>query len=501
MASSTITTQAWATFWTVMAGCFSATWIAQVQSVIGDDLNALLGIEATEALWLSSTFIAVQLISIPLAANLVSMVSLYRVVLWASLGFTFFSGALLFTTDFASALLLRAGLALAAGLYLPLGILIVFRTFGPTNPAMIPFGLTVFAIMVSLPSALAPWSSTIISIIGHPLDLYAVFTTIGFCLISATYSFVPREPVQYELLQQLDWPSALLIGAWAIPLCIVCYHGERLDWWGSSFISAMTLLAVAIFCLFLHRLSHHPTPLIDLRLLVERPNFGLAVLVFMGFRWGLLSLSMVYPQYLAAVHGLGIEQVGQSYLWVLLPMMVTFPLVFWLSRLVDPKYLLCAGLLCFSVAALLNVQMSWTWSIEQFQHSLLLSGIGQPLFMVGLLIIATTGVKPPQGPSAGTFINMGRVLGQGFGIGALGALLASRYDFHAAALQEQAAAGSIKVTDAGADLSRYLGFIGRDTLILSYNDTFLVIGLMLFVVAVGAFVTIPRRHWYLPKPA
>jgi DHA2 family multidrug resistance protein len=207
----------------------------------------------------------------------------------------------------------------------------------------------------------------------------------------------------------------------------------------------------------------------------------------------------VYPQYLAQIHGLRIEQIGPTLTWVMASMLFAFPLGFLLLRAIDPKFLMAAGLALFALAAFYNIQLSSLWSAEQFRVALILIGLGQPLFMIGLLLIATTGVNPPQGPSAGTFINMGRVVGQSLGVAWIGTLLSNRGAFHHEALAEAASRGTINIGNSEIGKGAYLKLIERDAQILAYNDIFLLIGASLVVTALAALVLLPRRQLYLPK--
>lgn len=488
----------WPTFWIVMASCFLATITAQLLGLLGNDINPAMGVQRIGGLWLTSTYIAVQVISIPLAANLAGPLGLWRVMTGAAIFYALFSILSFFIHDYTAAILLRIGIALSAGAFLPLGILIVFRTFGPTNPKLIPFGLTVFAVMASLPAALSPLiGSTIAG--TQAVNIYMILAACGAIVALASFLFMPRDPLVKEGMN-IDWFGALLIGAWAIPFAAMMYHGERLNWWEHDMIKGLTLVCIAMFAIQVTYHLNHAKPLIDIRLLFERPNFGWAVMAFVFFRLGLLALSSVYPQFLAQIQGFRIEQTGPTLAWALLPMLIGFPLAFYISCLLDPKYLLAAGLSLFGLAALYNIQLSSLWSAEQFHTALILIGFGQPLFMVGLLLIATTGVGPPQGPSAGTLINIGRVIGQSVGVAWIGTMLSKRTDYHYSILSDAASQGTVNIGDAQGNIGQYLAVINRDSLILSYNDVFLLIGVSLLFVALAVLILLPPKKLYTPPP-
>jgi MFS transporter, DHA2 family, multidrug resistance protein len=127
----------------------------------------------------------------------------------------------------------------------------------------------------------------------------------------------------------------------------------RLDWFQSPLISQLALLSVAFLLLFIWRELTAPKPLVDLRLLLW-PQFGLPVLANSLFRTGLLAASMVIPGYLVAVQNYRPLQVGTALLWVGLPQLMLAPAVLALSRRVDERILMTAGLLVFAWGCLMD---------------------------------------------------------------------------------------------------------------------------------------------------
>jgi len=107
-----------------------ATLFAQVLVNLGRNLQSYHGLDQTEKLWLQSTFFAVQIISVPLSANLVGPTGLRRLLLGTSVLVVLTAVFAIFAQGFAITLLSQILFALTSSVCLPLGILIVFRTFG-----------------------------------------------------------------------------------------------------------------------------------------------------------------------------------------------------------------------------------------------------------------------------------------------------------------------------------------------------------------------------------
>jgi len=511
---------AWPTFWVVMAGCFFMTVTAQVIGQLGSDINGDIFVTPHEGLWLTSTYLAIQILVIPIAARSVGPMGLRAVLMAAAAIYVVFCLLSATTQSYALMFLWRIGIALSAGAFLPLGILIVFRTFGPTNPMLIPFGLAVFACMASAPTAMSSLISASFAEFSDWQGMFVSLAAMGACLFVAASLFVPKDPTNPKDMLGLDWMGVVLIGLWIIPFVALMYHGLRLDWWAHPMIRLLTLVSVAGFFLQVTYHWRHPNPIVDIHLLFDRPNFGLACAGFLFFRFGLLGLSTVYPQFLVQVQGLRIEQIGDPLSYALLPMLLCFPVAFFAATRLDPKYALSFGMALFGVGALMNIQLSADWSLEQFHQSLIVVGIGQPFFMVGLLMIATTGVGPPQGPSAASLINMSRVLGQSIGVAWITTMISKRQHYHSSTVVEAASSGNINIGDrlqgmAASFLpehgdealaqvqavSALARVIRRESSILAFNDVFIAIGLVLVASALMLLVLLPSRRGYLPPRA
>lgn len=98
-------------------------------------------------------------------------------------------------------------------------------------------------------------------------------------------------------------PGMLLLVGWLAPLQIVLSRGERDDWFGDTFITAMTALAVVCLPLFIwreRRVAASRRPALDLRVYHSR-NFilGSVYVVILGMM--LYGQMYLLPQFLRNV--------------------------------------------------------------------------------------------------------------------------------------------------------------------------------------------------------
>jgi MFS transporter, DHA2 family, multidrug resistance protein len=97
----------------------------------------------------------------------------------------------------------------------------------------------------------------------------------GFLLLAGVWYGIKPQPPQPELLQQGDWWG---IGSMAIGLAslqVVLEEGSRQDWFNSSLILLLAVVAVIFLSLFFWIELTRRQPFINLRLLRNR-NFGVS---------------------------------------------------------------------------------------------------------------------------------------------------------------------------------------------------------------------------------
>jgi DHA2 family multidrug resistance protein len=245
---------------------------------------------------------------------------------------------------------------------------------------------------------------------------------------------------------------------------------------------------------------NHPRPLVNLRLFGRR-NFGFAGLTNVALGLGLYGLSYVLPVYLAQVQHYNSTQIGQTIMWMGWPQLVLMPLV---ARVLmprfDPRTLVTIGMALFGSSALFNGWMSHDTGYEQLIASQLLRALGQPLIMVPLTAIATSGIEPAQAGNASALFNMMRNLGGSVGIALGGMLVSLRERFHGArlgeAVSEYAPATQLRMTEltvgfmqSGSEITRatqqalmslQLG-IRREAYVMAFGDCFLLLGVVLLL--------------------
>ena len=212
-------------------------------------------------------------------------------------------------------------------------------------------------------------------------------------------------------------------------LQVVLEEGTRKDWFSSTLIVRLSIVAAIFLTAFFWIELTRKQPFINLRL-VARRNFGLASVVNVSLGIGLYGSVYVLPLYLAQIQGYNPLQIGEVIAWLGLPQLLIVPLVPKLMQRIDSRLLIAIGISLFAVSCFMNSTMTHDTGIDELKWSQLVRAMGQPLIFVPLTTIATAGIEKEQAGSASGLFNMMRNLGGSMGIAALATLLTRREQFH-----------------------------------------------------------------------
>jgi MFS transporter, DHA2 family, multidrug resistance protein len=297
-------------------------------------------------------------------------------------------------------------------------------------------------------------------------------------------------------------------------LQIVLEAGGRKDWFDSSFITNMSLVAMIGLTVFVVVQLRREEPFINLRLL-GRYNFGIASLMQFLFGGVVFAVVFLVPNYFAELQGYSARDIGV--------LMVPYGLVqFAMSFLTPPlmrrtsaRTTIIAGFLLVAIGCLMNIHLDMNASANVVVPSLIVRGIGQALVVVALGVMAVNGIEKNQLGSASGLFSMVRNLGGAIGIAIASQIVVEREKLHAARIGETLtpfnglfqertlsmvrASTHSYVSRMDALASSGLGgtrevaldvvdkVIGREALLMAYSDTFLLAGIAMLGCTVAAF--------------
>lgn len=433
--SSNITTRPLLGVLGVLLGASIATFQGRLISVGLTDLKGAFHLGVDEASWIGTSFNAALMFIGPFSVYLGGLLGARRVFLACGVLFSLVSALLALTTTLPTMLVLLVLAGLTAGTFYPLTLSFVLRNL-PMHYILL--GIAAYAMDIVFTTYIATsleawyvdclswrwifWNSTLLTPV----------------MVALIYYGIPRQPLPKPSPDQPrpDWRGFLYASLGFALLYIALDQGQRLDWWNSATIVALTFTGIFLLLAAVWRHCVEANPLIHLGFLLRRNTMLLAaVLIF--FRFLMLGAVLVLPSYLASIQGYRALQTGPVLLWVAIPQGLCGLLAIYSLRFIDARLVLTAGFGLVAVACVLNMQVDSSWYGGSFWLSQLVMAIGLALAFNGLvgsiiLEVLNTGAlgRPIDVLTFAAFFQTVRLIGGELGTAVMQHFLSYREQFH-----------------------------------------------------------------------
>ncbi|MDB5836207.1 MAG: emrB [Caballeronia sp.] len=463
-----------------------------IPSISGD-----LGVSSDQGTWVITSFAVANAISVPLTGWLTQRFGQVRL--------------------FMTSIVLFVIASWLCGLAPTLPFLLAARVLqGAVAGPMIPLSQTL--LLASYPRAKAPmalsmWSmTTLIAPVAGPILggwisdniswpwIFYVNIPVGFVAAIATFMiFRDRDSVIRKA--PIDTVGLSLLVLWVGSLQIMLDKGKDLDWFNSTTIVVLTLIAVISLAFFIVWELTAEHPVVDLSLFKLRNFTGgtIALAIGYGLYFGNLVLLPLWLQtdigYTATNAGLVLAPVG-LFAVLLSPVVGKF-----LPR-IDPRKIATVAFLVF--ALVFWMRSRYTTGVDTFSLMLptVIQGIGMAGFFIPLVSITLSGLPGSRIPAASGLSNFVRIMCGGIGTSIFSTAWDHRSNVHHAQLMEQANAYNPNFTAsmqqfgaAGFNQSQGYGLFNsmatQQAAQLGVND--------LFYISAGIFVALIALIW-ITKP-
>jgi len=492
----------WFVALSVMLPTFIEVMDINVVNVSLPHIQGSMNAGVDEVTWVLTSYLVANAIIIPITGWLASVFGRRRYLMFSIMIFTASSILCGAAPSLNMLILARVLQGLGGGGLVPLSQAILLETFPQRERGM---AMAVFGMGVVLAPIVGPifggwvtdeWTWRWVFYINLPAGILAVFMATLFVHDPA---YIKREVLRID-----KWGLFLLaLGLGALQ--IVLDRGEREDWLQSNFIVTLSIIAAVALILFVIVELHTEHPVVDLRIFKDTTFTAAITIMFLGFfcLFGSFMLLPLYAQqlmgYTALWAGLVLGPGGLSGLCVI-PVAGIL-----MNRGFKPSRLLLIGLCasCYSLVMMssLNLQADF-YSIALPR---LVQGFGLGLFFVPLTTAAYVNIPVEKTGNASGIFNLLRNLGGSFGVALSSTVLAQRAQFHQTFLSEnitpynpafqaayQRTHDFLQTNHLAATQAGGLAFIYREVMrqasMLAFNDTFLMLAVMIAIVTPLTFL-------------
>jgi len=488
----------------VAAGTLGALMATLDISIVNSSLPTIqgsIGATGSEATWVATSFLVAEIIIIPLSGWLTKLLGLRRFLLISAILFVVFSVICGIATNLTTMIIGRVGQGLSGGAMIPTAMTIIATRLPPHQQ---PIGSAAFGFTAIMGPVVGPvlggWLTETYS--WH----YAFFINVplsGF-LVALLLIGLPKSRARLDLLADADWLGLVGLTLFLGGFTLVLEEGNREQWFQSAEIIWLTVMATIGVAMVTAGQLWAKEPIIRLSLLYDRQFSGVIV---MGLAIGMVlyGSSFVIPQFLAAISNYNALQAGMIVSITGLPAITLMVLSPFIMRIFDIRLAVGIGLALLVLSAWVDTTLNAESVGGDFVESQLLRGLGIAMTFIFLNQAAISSVPVKYAGDAAGLFNTARNLGGSLALAAIATVQEQRYYFHARRLEETLSANAIAVQDrllemtatygsSEAALRALSGIISREALVMTYNDLF-------FLLAVVIVVVIPLALLLRPLPS
>jgi DHA2 family multidrug resistance protein len=358
-------------------------------------ISGSLGISASQGTWIITSYAVAEAVCVPLTGWLAARFGTVRVFTLGMIGFGLFSMLCGMSTTLGMLVACRIGQGLCGGPLMPLTQTLLLRVFPERLHAQ---AMGMWAMTTVVAPILGPilggtisdnWSWHWIFFINIPVAALCSFGALR--LLRKAETKTEHQPI--------DRMGLALMLLWIAALQIMLDLGREHDWFGDPMIVALAIIAALGFVLFIVWELTDAQPIVDLRVFRHR-----------GFTFSTLSLSFAFGTFFASVvilpqwmqQSLGYTATWAGYATAFngVGAVIMAPIVARLATRVDPRGLVCIGILWLGFTSLLRTHWPsdadfWTLAFPQ-----MLQGIALPFFFIPTITIGLGAVDPRETASA-----------------------------------------------------------------------------------------------------
>jgi len=409
-----------------------------IPSIAGD-----LGVSPGQGTWVITSFGVANAISVPLTGWLTQRFGAVRLFTASVLLFVLSSWLCGLAHSLEMLIAGRVLQGLVAGPMIPLSQTLLMSSYprSQSGKALALWGVTTLVAPVVGP-LLGGWITDNIS---WPWIFY-INVPVGLGAAAVTWAIYKKRETPIRKLP-IDTVGLSLLVLWVGALQLMLDKGKELDWFNSSEIVVLAVLAAVGFAVFVVWELTDAHPVVDLRLFARR-NFAfgvLAISVGYGLFFGNVVLLPLWLQqwmgYTATAAGMALAPVG--IFAILLTPLVGKKVTVW-----DPRWMATIAFLVFALVLWMRSNFTTGTDFDHILVPTVIQGAALALFFIPLTTVTLSGLPPQRLPAAAGLSNFVRITAGAMGTSIATTLWESRAAMHHAHLVEQLPASNSALADA-----------------------------------------------------
>jgi DHA2 family multidrug resistance protein len=395
-----------------------------------------LGVSPGQGTWVITSFGVANAISVPLTGWLTQRFGAVRLFTLSVLLFVLASWLCGFAPSLELLIAARVFQGLVAGPMIPLSQTLLLSSYprAKAGTALALWGVTTLVAPVVGP-LLGGWITDNVS---WPWIFY-INIPIGLAAAGVTWAiYRHRETPRRKL--PIDTVGLSLLVLWVGALQLMLDKGKELDWFASTEIVVLAVVAVVSFAVFIVWELTDAHPVVDLRLFKGR-NFAfgaLALSVAYGLFFGNVVLMPLWLQqwmgYTATAAGMALAPVGVFA--ILLSPLVGRKVASW-----DPRRMATGAFVVFALVLWMRSQFTTQTDMVHILVPTLIQGAAMAFFFIPLTTLTMSGQSPERMPAAAGLSNFVRITAGAMGTSIATTLWDDRAAMHHAHLAEPLANG------------------------------------------------------------
>lgn len=422
----------WLVASTVMLPMLMVVLDTSVVNVSLDHIRGSLSAGIDEATWSITAYLASNAVVIPMTGWISRLVGRKRYLIFSIVMFTLSSLLCGSSWSIESLIVFRILQGLSGGAMPPLSQAILLESFPPQQYGM---AMAIFGLGVSFGPIIGPvlggWITDVLT--WH--WVFFINIPIGIVSVIMAVFVVVDPPYMKGMRMKIDYAGLMLLGLGVACLQLLLDRGQRYDWFNSSVMLGLAVVAVLSLAAFIVVERTAEKPIVDLGVF---RNFSytignIAMFVFMANLFGTLVLLPIYLQtlmgYTASLAGLVLAPGGVANL-------ITMPVVGRVLHRFNPKAFVIMGILFTAYSTFLMARFTLGVDFGTVLWPRIFMGVGMGMLFIPLTTLTIAGIRKEDMGNATAIYNLIRNIGGSIGIAIVTTMVSRRSQFHQARLVE-----------------------------------------------------------------